>query len=227
MPTRCLIACSKITVNALLKCDSFLKMPESLIFPDELTVPRYRTEKPSKSPPPPPPRRSFPSSPGLITRSGEPLIPGKSIKVRQRKFKHAVLLCMLHHIKYGLWNQNNLLIKWTMFWLCKDFNTSVQPYGKKIICANLLFCKPKDFSCELKTLCLLITCSSCWHRYIQSLFCLWDHRSLNLKRPKARSLMWNWGGPCPKTPVLHLRPPLSPLGTRRKERKRKLLLNWR
>ncbi|XP_028310482.1 SRC kinase signaling inhibitor 1 isoform X2 [Gouania willdenowi] len=47
---------------------------------DELTVPRYRTEKPSKSPPPPPPRRSFPSSPGLITRSGEQLIPGKSIK---------------------------------------------------------------------------------------------------------------------------------------------------
>uniref|UniRef100_A0A8D3DXQ8 SRC kinase signaling inhibitor 1a n=1 Tax=Scophthalmus maximus TaxID=52904 RepID=A0A8D3DXQ8_SCOMX len=47
---------------------------------DELTVPRYRTEKPSKSPPPPPPRRSFPSSPGLITRSGEPLIPGKCIK---------------------------------------------------------------------------------------------------------------------------------------------------
>ncbi|KAM9746571.1 SRC kinase signaling inhibitor 1 isoform 2-T2 [Menidia menidia] len=47
---------------------------------DELTVPRYRTEKPSKSPPPPPPRRSFPSSPGLTTRSGETLIPGKSIK---------------------------------------------------------------------------------------------------------------------------------------------------
>ncbi|XP_068434382.1 SRC kinase signaling inhibitor 1 isoform X2 [Clinocottus analis] len=47
---------------------------------DELTVPRYRTEKPSKSPPPPPPRRSFPSSPSLTSRSGEPLIPGKSIK---------------------------------------------------------------------------------------------------------------------------------------------------
>ncbi|KAM6905517.1 SRC kinase signaling inhibitor 1 isoform 4-T4 [Xenentodon cancila] len=47
---------------------------------DELTVPRYRTEKPSKSPPPPPPRRSFPSSPGLTTRSGEPLIPGKVVK---------------------------------------------------------------------------------------------------------------------------------------------------
>ncbi|XP_063328286.1 SRC kinase signaling inhibitor 1 isoform X3 [Pelmatolapia mariae] len=47
---------------------------------DELTVPRYRTEKPSKSPPPPPPRRSFPSSPGVTTRSGEPLIPVKSIK---------------------------------------------------------------------------------------------------------------------------------------------------
>ncbi|KAH0626802.1 hypothetical protein JD844_002024 [Phrynosoma platyrhinos] len=39
---------------------------------DELTVPRYRTEKPSKSPPPPPPRRSFPSSHGLTTtRTGE------------------------------------------------------------------------------------------------------------------------------------------------------------
>ncbi|XP_034045612.1 SRC kinase signaling inhibitor 1 isoform X3 [Thalassophryne amazonica] len=47
---------------------------------DELTVPRYRTEKPSKSPPPPPPRRSFPSSPGLTTRSGETLVPGKTIK---------------------------------------------------------------------------------------------------------------------------------------------------
>ncbi|XP_060921797.1 SRC kinase signaling inhibitor 1 isoform X1 [Labrus mixtus] len=47
---------------------------------DELTVPRYRTEKPSKSPPPPPPRRSFPSSPCVTSRSGETLIPGKSIK---------------------------------------------------------------------------------------------------------------------------------------------------
>ncbi|XP_055753073.1 sickle tail protein homolog [Salvelinus fontinalis] len=48
---------------------------------EQLTVTRYRTEKPSKSPPPPPPRRSFPSSPaGLITRSGEILIPGKSMK---------------------------------------------------------------------------------------------------------------------------------------------------
>uniref|UniRef100_A0AAV2KK14 Actin interacting protein 3-like C-terminal domain-containing protein n=1 Tax=Knipowitschia caucasica TaxID=637954 RepID=A0AAV2KK14_KNICA len=49
---------------------------------DELTVPRYRTEKPSKSPPPPPPRRSFPSSPspGLTSRSGEPLVPGKPVK---------------------------------------------------------------------------------------------------------------------------------------------------
>ncbi|TRY93229.1 hypothetical protein DNTS_014368, partial [Danionella cerebrum] len=47
---------------------------------DELTVARYRTEKPSKSPPPPPPRRSFPSSPGLTTRSGEIILPGKSIK---------------------------------------------------------------------------------------------------------------------------------------------------
>ncbi|XP_051569946.1 SRC kinase signaling inhibitor 1-like isoform X1 [Myxocyprinus asiaticus] len=47
---------------------------------DELTVARYRTEKPSKSPPPPPPRRSFPSSSGLTTRSGETIIPGKSVK---------------------------------------------------------------------------------------------------------------------------------------------------
>ncbi|KAL0992809.1 hypothetical protein UPYG_G00098740 [Umbra pygmaea] len=48
---------------------------------EQLTVARYRTEKPSKSPPPPPPRRSFPSSPsGLTTRSGETLMPGKSIK---------------------------------------------------------------------------------------------------------------------------------------------------
>ncbi|KAK7940569.1 hypothetical protein WMY93_003895 [Mugilogobius chulae] len=49
---------------------------------DELSVPRYRTEKPSKSPPPPPPRRSFPSSPSpnLTSRSGEPLVPGKPVK---------------------------------------------------------------------------------------------------------------------------------------------------
>ncbi|XP_057202530.1 SRC kinase signaling inhibitor 1 isoform X5 [Triplophysa rosa] len=47
---------------------------------DELTVARYRTEKPSKSPPPPPPRRSFPSSPAITTRSGESIVPGKSIK---------------------------------------------------------------------------------------------------------------------------------------------------
>ncbi|XP_031426447.1 SRC kinase signaling inhibitor 1 isoform X2 [Clupea harengus] len=47
---------------------------------DELTVPRYRTEKHSKSPPPPPPRRSFPSSPGLTNRSGEPITPDKSLK---------------------------------------------------------------------------------------------------------------------------------------------------
>ncbi|XP_058268805.1 SRC kinase signaling inhibitor 1 isoform X1 [Hemibagrus wyckioides] len=47
---------------------------------DELTVARYRTEKPSKSPPPPPPRRSFPTSPGLTTRSGEIITSTKSIK---------------------------------------------------------------------------------------------------------------------------------------------------
>ncbi|KAK1798300.1 hypothetical protein P4O66_007761 [Electrophorus voltai] len=47
---------------------------------DELTVARYRTEKPSKSPPPPPPRRSFPSSPGLTSRTGELITPGKGMK---------------------------------------------------------------------------------------------------------------------------------------------------
>ncbi|XP_072536217.1 SRC kinase signaling inhibitor 1 isoform X2 [Salminus brasiliensis] len=47
----------------------------------ELTVPRYRTEKPSKSPPPPPPRRSFPSGHGLTTNSsGEVIIVNKSMK---------------------------------------------------------------------------------------------------------------------------------------------------
>ncbi|XP_073539546.1 SRC kinase signaling inhibitor 1 isoform X5 [Phyllobates terribilis] len=45
---------------------------------DELTVPRYRTEKPSKSPPPPPPRRSFPSSHGITTtRTGEVIVTSK------------------------------------------------------------------------------------------------------------------------------------------------------
>ncbi|NXM82377.1 SRCN1 inhibitor, partial [Oenanthe oenanthe] len=45
---------------------------------DELAVPRYRTEKPSKSPPPPPPRRSFPSAHGLTTtRSGEVIVTSK------------------------------------------------------------------------------------------------------------------------------------------------------
>nr|DBA22393.1 TPA: hypothetical protein GDO54_013424 [Pyxicephalus adspersus] len=55
---------------------------------DELTVPRYRTEKPSKSPPPPPPRRSFPSSHGITTtRTGEVIVTSKKdstlIKVRE------------------------------------------------------------------------------------------------------------------------------------------------
>ncbi|KAK3550687.1 hypothetical protein QTP70_002394 [Hemibagrus guttatus] len=46
----------------------------------ELTVPRYRTEKPSKSPPPPPPRRSFPSGHRLTTNSsGEVIIVNKSV----------------------------------------------------------------------------------------------------------------------------------------------------
>ncbi|XP_059381091.1 SRC kinase signaling inhibitor 1-like isoform X1 [Carassius carassius] len=47
----------------------------------ELTVPRYRTEKPFKSPPPPPPRRSFPSGLGLTTNSsGEVITINKSVK---------------------------------------------------------------------------------------------------------------------------------------------------
>ncbi|XP_052451999.1 SRC kinase signaling inhibitor 1 isoform X1 [Carassius gibelio] len=47
----------------------------------ELTVPRYRTEKLSKSPPPPPPRRSFPSGLGLTTNSsGEVIAINKSVK---------------------------------------------------------------------------------------------------------------------------------------------------
>ncbi|XP_059812673.1 SRC kinase signaling inhibitor 1-like isoform X3 [Hypanus sabinus] len=45
---------------------------------EELTVHKYRTEKPSKSPPPPPPRRSFPSSHGLTTgRTGEVIVTNK------------------------------------------------------------------------------------------------------------------------------------------------------
>lgn len=45
-------------------------------------MPRYRTEKPSKSPPPPPPRRSFPSGLGLTTNSsGEVITINKSVKV--------------------------------------------------------------------------------------------------------------------------------------------------
>lgn len=52
--------------------------PASWLPADELTVPRYRTEKPSKSPPPPPPRRSFPSSHGLTTtRTGEVVVTSK------------------------------------------------------------------------------------------------------------------------------------------------------
>ena len=53
---------------------------------DELTVPRYRTEKPSKSPPPPPPRRSFPSSHGLTTtRTGEVVVTSKKDSVFIKK----------------------------------------------------------------------------------------------------------------------------------------------
>ncbi|KAM9837253.1 SRC kinase signaling inhibitor 1 [Aulostomus maculatus] len=48
----------------------------------DLSVARYRTEKPSKSPPPPPPRRSFPSAHGLTTnRTGEVIVTNKSQKM--------------------------------------------------------------------------------------------------------------------------------------------------
>uniref|UniRef100_A0A8C9ZTR8 SRC kinase signaling inhibitor 1 n=1 Tax=Sander lucioperca TaxID=283035 RepID=A0A8C9ZTR8_SANLU len=47
----------------------------------DLSVTRYRTEKPSKSPPPPPPRRSFPSAHGLTTnRTGEVIVTAKNMK---------------------------------------------------------------------------------------------------------------------------------------------------
>ncbi|MEQ2285392.1 hypothetical protein AMECASPLE_031271, partial [Ameca splendens] len=50
----------------------------------DLSVARYKTEKPSKSPPPPPPRRSFPSAHGLTTnRTGEVIITNKNQKVRR------------------------------------------------------------------------------------------------------------------------------------------------
>lgn len=65
---------------------------------DELTVARYRTEKPSKSPPPPPPRRSFPSSPGLTTRSGEMIIPGKSMKVTGNIQKYMTHTQIMFHV---------------------------------------------------------------------------------------------------------------------------------
>lgn len=64
----------------------------------ELTVPRYRTEKPSKSPPPPPPRRSFPSGHGLTTNSsGEVIIVNKSVKVSDTSylFKYAEILSLV------------------------------------------------------------------------------------------------------------------------------------
>ncbi|XP_051969539.1 SRC kinase signaling inhibitor 1-like isoform X1 [Xyrauchen texanus] len=52
----------------------------------ELTVQRYRTEKPSKSPPPPPPRRSFPSALGLTTNSsGDVITISKSLKKTENK----------------------------------------------------------------------------------------------------------------------------------------------
>uniref|UniRef100_H3D2S6 SRC kinase signaling inhibitor 1 n=1 Tax=Tetraodon nigroviridis TaxID=99883 RepID=H3D2S6_TETNG len=48
----------------------------------DLSVAKYRTEKPSKSPPPPPPRRSFPSAHGLTTnRTGDVIVTAKSLKM--------------------------------------------------------------------------------------------------------------------------------------------------
>ncbi|XP_054605513.1 SRC kinase signaling inhibitor 1 isoform X10 [Nothobranchius furzeri] len=48
----------------------------------DLSVARYKTEKPSKSPPPPPPRRSFPSAHGLTTnRTGDVIITTKNQKM--------------------------------------------------------------------------------------------------------------------------------------------------
>ncbi|XP_078136053.1 SRC kinase signaling inhibitor 1 [Sander vitreus] len=50
----------------------------------DLSVTRYRTEKPSKSPPPPPPRRSFPSAHGLTTnRTGEVIVTAKNMKMEE------------------------------------------------------------------------------------------------------------------------------------------------
>ncbi|KAK5851264.1 hypothetical protein PBY51_002069 [Eleginops maclovinus] len=50
----------------------------------DLSVARYRTEKPSKSPPPPPPRRSFPSAHGLTTnRTGDVIVTSKSMKMEE------------------------------------------------------------------------------------------------------------------------------------------------
>ncbi|CAL8260938.1 unnamed protein product, partial [Arctogadus glacialis] len=59
----------------------------------ELTVGRYRTEKPSKSPPPPPPRRSFPSAHGITTnRTGELILTPKTAKEEEEPIKAVVKL---------------------------------------------------------------------------------------------------------------------------------------
>ncbi len=66
----------------------------------ELTVPRYRTEKLSKSPPPPPPRRSFPSGLGLTTNSsGEVITINKSVKVKHNFQKPSIFVKSLISIK--------------------------------------------------------------------------------------------------------------------------------
>lgn len=66
----------------------------------ELTVPRYRTEKLSKSPPPPPPRRSFPSGLGLTTNSsGEVITINKSVKVNYNFQKLSIFVKSLISIE--------------------------------------------------------------------------------------------------------------------------------
>lgn len=52
-------------------------------------------------------------------------------------------------------------------------------------------------------------------------------RNLIQKRPRPKSHTSNWGGPCLKTLAPHQRPQPWHRETKRKERRRKLLPNWR
>lgn len=64
----------------------------------DLSVAKYRTEKPSKSPPPPPPRRSFPSAHGLTTnRTGDVIVTTKSLKVGSPAGQSDWLLGLMTH----------------------------------------------------------------------------------------------------------------------------------